>query len=108
MPVAPNSNVDPGFDPGRRALLTGRRPLPVRLAPTIGSGCLPMHGVSCMGCADICEAGAIRLKPTLGGPSRPAIDTDRCNGCGDCVAPCPVSAIALSHAPAAVPENAHA
>ena len=84
------------FDPARRALLTGRRPPPVQTAPTvagavIGAGCLTARGVACWNCAEACGEGAIRLTPTLGGPSRPSIDSERCTGCGECVVPCPVS-----------------
>jgi ferredoxin-type protein NapF len=43
----------------------------------------------------MCDAGAIRFKPTLGGVTSPALDLSLCTGCGACVAPCPTQAISM-------------
>ncbi|WP_149865144.1 4Fe-4S binding protein, partial [Salmonella enterica] len=40
-----------------------------------------------------CEPMAITFRPTLSGINQPQIDSQACNGCGECVAICPVSAI---------------
>lgn len=61
----------------------------------VGPDCLPRHGVECRVCGDFCEAQAIRFPPRLGGSPLPAIDAERCTGCGACVAPCPSQAIAV-------------
>lgn len=59
----------------------------------IDPACLTQRGVECRLCAERCEADAIRFRPRLGGIARPELDTDRCNGCGQCIATCPVDAI---------------
>ena len=73
---------------------------PWRLQLLIGEDCLPKQQVVCRTCAEMCDAGAIRFPPRLGGVSLPVVDTDRCTGCGDCLAPCPTSALQLRPAPA--------
>lgn len=62
----------------------------------IGGGCLAMRDVLCVSCAEACEARALRLRPAAGGVARPEVDLLACTGCGACVAPCPVGAIALA------------
>lgn len=86
----------------RRALLRGGRPA---AAPRIrvGAGCLARRGIVCEACRDVCEAGAIRFRPAIGRAPVPAIDLDRCTGCGECAALCPAAAIEL-----ATPEADHA
>ncbi len=61
--------------------------------------CLSMNGVSCRVCQDNCEQNAIRFRLQLGGRAAPSLDVDTCNGCGSCVALCPVDAIALERQP---------
>ncbi len=63
---------------------------------TIGSACLPQHGVECRSCGDFCDVRAIRFPPRRGGSPLPVLDLQRCTGCGACVAPCPVAAITVS------------
>lgn len=61
----------------------------------MGEACLPRQGVECRVCGDYCDVQAIRFLPRLGGVAVPEVDTVRCTGCGACVAPCPVVAVAL-------------
>lgn len=61
----------------------------------IGEDCLPRQGVECRVCGDFCEVRAIRFTPRLGGSPLPEVDTEKCTGCGACVAPCPVTAISV-------------
>jgi ferredoxin-type protein NapF len=86
--------------PTRRALLLGR---PAGSAPApiaaIGAGCLARHGVVCQSCGDACPERAIRFRPMLGRVALPAVATDRCTGCGECVALCPVAAITVPAGP---------
>ena len=70
---------------------------------TASDGCLSSLGTGCRICEDHCDAGAIRFRPMPGGRARPGFDPDTCTGCGACVAPCPVGAIALFRPPATLP-----
>jgi ferredoxin-type protein NapF len=63
----------------------------------LGDSCVARKGVECRICGENCEAGAIRFRPALGGISRPEMNEGTCTGCGACVAPCPVGAIAVSN-----------
>ena len=63
---------------------------------TIGVACIAFNNIVCRSCADACSEGAIRFAPRVMGSALPLVDGDRCNGCGDCVATCPTSAIALA------------
>lgn len=69
---------------------------PWLLRAAIGDDCLARRGVDCRVCGEVCQAGAIRFRPTVGGVAQPVFDADRCTGCGACHAPCPVGAIALT------------
>ncbi len=69
---------------------------PWTLRATIGDGCLARQGVVCQSCGEVCEAGAIRFRPRLGGPSLPALELDACTGCGACVRGCPTQAITVA------------
>lgn len=71
----------------------GRAPWPYKAA--IAPDCLAQRGVECRVCGDFCEAGAIRFTPRLGGSPLPEIDGESCTGCGACVVPCPVGALAV-------------
>lgn len=79
----------------RRTLFA--RPDPVRSPlAMISANCLAETGAYCRTCADACPEGAIRFHLLPGGCARADVDADRCNGCGDCLQPCPVNAIRLS------------
>lgn len=88
---------------GSRALQ--EQPQPWRLQLLIGEDCLPKQQVVCRTCAEMCDAGAIRFSPRLGGVSEPVVDADRCTGCGDCLAPCPTQALQLRRAELAPPDS---
>ena len=58
--------------------------------------CLARKGVYCNTCAESCDPGAIGFQLIDGGVPQPQIDTERCTGCGDCLASCPAQAIFLN------------
>jgi ferredoxin-type protein NapF len=60
--------------------------------------CLTHQGVECRVCGEQCEPGAIRFRFAAGGVAQPQVEPAVCNGCGACVAPCPVQAISIYHA----------
>ncbi|MCC6714734.1 MAG: ferredoxin-type protein NapF [Gammaproteobacteria bacterium] len=70
---------------------------------TVSAACLTRQGVYCSSCRDSCEAAAIRFPPAHGAVPRPRIDTERCTGCGACVAVCPSTAIAVAPLGRALP-----
>jgi len=64
----------------------------------IADSCVSLHGVVCRSCGENCEFEAIRFQLCNGSISEASIDASQCNGCGACVARCPVGAIEV-HAP---------
>lgn len=63
----------------------------------IDDGCLARQRVECRVCGEACEANdsrAIRFRLVAGGVPVPEIDDAACTGCGACLTPCPVGAIA--------------
>ncbi|MFP8977589.1 hypothetical protein ACLI36_13485, partial [Pseudomonas aeruginosa] len=52
-------------------------------------------GIHCRSCQYACEPAAIRFRPALGGVALAVLDSQRCNCCGACLAPCPSQAIQL-------------
>ena len=59
------------------------------------AGCLATAQVFCQRCQDSCEQQAIRFSPRLGRVPTPSIHAESCNGCGACVADCPVGSISI-------------
>jgi ferredoxin-type protein NapF len=68
---------------------------PWHLIAEIGPSCFSFQGVICRACQDRCEANAISFRPILGGYYLPQVDAAACNGCGACVAACPLPAIEM-------------
>jgi ferredoxin-type protein NapF len=68
---------------------------PWTLVARIGDGCLTRRAVVCRSCGESCEAGAIRFRLAPGAVACATLDPSLCNGCGACVAPCPVNAITV-------------
>lgn len=79
------------------ALLRSATRVPWALKAAVGETCLAHRGVECRVCGECCEQSAIRFRPRLGGVALPELDAAACNGCGACVAPCPVRAIAMEN-----------
>lgn len=71
---------------------------PWNLAARIGDDCLTRRAVVCRTCGERCEVDAIRFRLAPGGVATATLDASLCNGCGACVAPCPVNAITLQSA----------
>ena len=71
---------------------------PWTLVAGVADTCLSAQGVVCASCREVCPASAIRVPPGARGAA--TVDPETCTGCGACVAPCPVDAIALHHASA--------
>jgi ferredoxin-type protein NapF len=69
---------------------------PWRLLPRVAASCLANRDVVCRSCGDACGDAAIRFAPRLGGAARPEILTERCTGCGACVAACPSAAVTMA------------
>ncbi|MGE5490863.1 MAG: ferredoxin-type protein NapF [Actinomycetota bacterium] len=65
----------------------------------IGDGCLAKQGVVCRTCGERCDQRAITFAPRIGGVAIPAIDSELCTGCGECIADCPTLAIKPAHRP---------
>ena len=59
----------------------------------IADSCLAVRKVECRVCGEACDVSAIRFRPRIGGVPLPEVDNTACNGCGACIAPCPVSAV---------------
>ena len=66
-----------------------------RLTARIGEGCLDARGITCRTCGDACETRAIRFQLAVGGRALPTLDPSLCNGCGSCIALCPVHIIEI-------------
>jgi len=61
----------------------------------IGNQCLAARRIECRVCGEVCDAGAIRFRPTLRGVALPEMNPDTCTGCGQCVPICPTRAIQM-------------
>lgn len=78
------------------ALVRREDQAPWRIRARIAPSCMAFGNSVCRSCGDACEALAIRFRPRVGGAAVPEVDGEKCTGCGACVAPCPVKAIALA------------
>jgi ferredoxin-type protein NapF len=61
----------------------------------IQESCLARNKVVCRSCGDVCVARAIAFRLAPGGVALPQLDVLACNGCGACVAICPIGAVAV-------------
>jgi len=62
----------------------------------ISDQCFSSRGIICRSCGEICESKAIKFKPGISGVTQVILNTDSCNGCGECVHVCPADAIKIS------------
>lgn len=75
----------------------GARPWTVKAEIT--GKCLTVGGVACRTCGDACPVSAIKFTPLADGRWLPVVRDEICTGCGACVAPCPVEAVAVIESP---------
>ncbi|MCW9012156.1 MAG: ferredoxin-type protein NapF [Gammaproteobacteria bacterium] len=71
--------------------------MPWQHIANVKTSCLSENGVVCRCCGDVCEMHAIRFKLVVGGSALIDLNTEECNGCGECVSVCPVQAIEMQH-----------
>jgi len=64
---------------------------------SINNQCLAEKQTYCRSCSDVCDSEAINFNPFSRAISKPALDTEQCNGCGACVSVCPVGAINVNY-----------
>ncbi|UJF18420.1 4Fe-4S binding protein [Vibrio sp. SS-MA-C1-2] len=57
----------------------------------IGSQCSPKMAIYCQSCLEVCPNKALIIEQG----KQPAIDIERCNGCGECINECEFNAIRL-------------
>jgi len=93
----PNRLSRAEFLRGWRRAASAPDPAPTPQIAMIGDTCLDRHGTTCRACQDVCPAAAIRFRPLLGGRAEPILSVERCTGCGECLAPCPVGALTLAN-----------
>ncbi|MBT4520425.1 MAG: ferredoxin-type protein NapF [Halieaceae bacterium] len=70
---------------------------PWQTSASIGTSCLSNANIECRNCGDECASGAINFTLTPRRAAVPTLDSTLCNGCGACVANCPVAAIEVIH-----------
>ncbi len=63
----------------------------------LGPACVAQQGVVCQICKEQCGEQVFTFKPRIGGTYQMVIASERCSGCGACIAPCPVGALTLRH-----------
>lgn len=69
----------------------------LNLLAQISKNCFSERGVICRSCGEACEVGAIRFIPAVGGITHVLLNTELCNGCGECVHICPAQSITMKH-----------
>lgn len=71
---------------------------PWSLKAVIDDACLSIQGITCRSCGESCDTRAIRFRLAVGGRAIPGIDVSLCNGCGSCIATCPIHVIQIQEA----------
>ena len=66
------------------------------LSIEISNNCLSINSITCRSCGDMCDNEAIKFRLEVGGKAIPIISTDKCTGCGACIAPCPNQSIKIT------------
>ncbi len=62
----------------------------------LNNKCLPLQDIICRTCEEACNEAAIAFVLQAGKVAQPQIDVQSCNGCGFCVALCPVGALEVA------------
>lgn len=75
----------------KEPIFTSITETPWQKKANINDSCLANQNIYCRSCAESCETQALTFQ--IGISAVPQIDSDLCNGCGACVAPCPTKAI---------------
>ena len=78
--------------------LDAQRATPWELVVAIGAECLSARGITCRACGDACDTRAIRFQLQTAGRATPRLDPSLCNGCGSCIATCPIQVIQIEEA----------
>ena len=71
--------------------VAGERPV-IGTAQLDRGTCIAWDDVICMACSGRCDYGAI----TTTHQRRAQVNADICNGCGSCIAVCPVQALSIA------------
>ncbi len=69
----------------------------LNLYAEINTECFSNRGVICRSCGEVCPGRAIRFQHVVGGLTQTIMNSDLCNGCGECVSICPAHAITIKH-----------
>ena len=85
-------------EPKALRLESGGEPVkPWSLEIQVNHNCVAQKGVVCQICGDQCLERVFRFRPRVGGAVQMEMETEKCNGCGACIAPCPVDALTIHH-----------
>ncbi len=82
-----------------------QRESPWGLEVQVNQDCVTHKGVVCQICGDQCLERVFRFRPRVGGAVQMEMSLEKCNGCGACIAPCPVSALSMQHRATAPANN---
>jgi len=63
----------------------------------LNPGCLSEKNTLCRSCGEVCEYRAIHFPLSVQGIVSPVINSEKCNGCGACVAICPTQALQVHY-----------